>query len=191
MNYEKYHYESGHYWKLSDVFNAELLAVLDSAFNNIESNDVFSGKRDTNSYRSFVSHNNMPQMLLFDTPHVRQFFTSITGADCMNGALRIELCVDGQGFFLDNHIDIPEKIITMQTYIGDGDYEWGTDIFNDQEYSHTVPFKHNTGWVSAHQNNVVHGVRKNKITSTRRSVIINYVTDSWNHQEQLFNYDMG
>jgi hypothetical protein len=102
--------------------------------------------------------------------------------------LRVELCQDGPGFYLDRHIDIPEKLITLQIYLGGGSDSWGTSLYDNDtgKLVHTNLFKHNTGWLTWAYGNVLHGVEKNMVDDTRRSVIINYVAGDWKDLDQLY-----
>ena len=36
----------------------------------------------------------------------------------LKGKLRIELCADASGFWLEEHVDISEKLMTLQIYSG-------------------------------------------------------------------------
>jgi len=153
-----------------------------------------NGKRDGihSLFRTFVKKDT-PLGKLFKDFESRQFrlhLSDITGVDCTVGDLRIELCQEGPGFYLERHVDIPEKILTMQIYLGEGNEEnWGTSFYTSQGVLYTtVPFKHNTGWMTTMNNPLIHGVEQNKVDGIRKSVIINYVAGNWRDKEQLYDY---
>jgi len=150
-----------------------------------------TGKRDgANDFRMFVSKERNPQLAElfaeFDTPEVRDMFKDITGVDCSTGHLRIELCQDASGFYLEPHIDIPEKLITLQIYLDAGKPSWGTTIFNKKSVFFTVPFMHNQGWMSHCNSPLIHGVQQDIVSDVRKSVIINYVVGDWRDTAQLY-----
>ena len=152
-----------------------------------------TGKRDgANDFRLFVSKQKTPELAEFfaefDTAETRKMFTDMTGVDCVTGHLRIELCQDGAGFYLDTHVDIPEKLITLQIYLDEGDRAWGTTLFTEDDVYRTVPFEHNSGWMSHKNTPLLHGVRENVVDGIRKSVIINYVVGNWRDKEQLYDY---
>jgi len=152
----------------------------------------YVGKRDgANDIRTFVTREKTPEFAkLFDnwnTAVARLYFTQLSGVDCMKGKLRIEACQDGPGFFLENHIDIPEKLLTLQIYLGEGDSNWGTSLYNDdQTLHHLVEFKHNTGYLFSKTSQLIHGVPGGVVTGLRRSILINYVVGDWKDTDQLY-----
>ena len=83
-------------------------------------------------------------------------------------------------------LDIPEKLITMQIYLQGGKPAWGTSIYRKVGIFQTVPFVHNTGWLSLNKSPLIHGVRENVVDGIRKSVIINYVVGEWRDKEQLY-----
>lgn len=155
----------------------------------------YTGAREcTNKYRKFITREDTPDLSkLFsnwDTQESRDFFTNVSKRDCSDGKLRIELCQDNAGFYLDKHIDINEKLITLQVYLGDGHPSWGTTIYNaDHSHYYTNEFRHNTGWMSFKDSPLWHGVEKSaEVASSglRRSIIINYVSGNWMDTHQLY-----
>ena len=113
--------------------------------------------------------------------------SDITGVDMKYGNLRIELCQDGPEFWLEQHVDIPEKLMTLQIYLDKGNENWGTVLYSqpDQVFME-LPFKSNTGWLGVLGEPVIHGVPKKKVDGVRKSVIINYVTSDWKDTDQLY-----
>jgi len=151
-----------------------------------------TGKRDgANKFRTFARADTPLGNIFkdFTNRDFRLHLSDITGVDCTAGKLRVELCQDGPGFYLERHIDIPEKVITLQIYLGEGKEEWGTSFYSETGalYS-TVPFVHNTGWMSTCNSRLIHGVEQNLVDGIRKSVIINYVVGNWRDKEQLYDY---
>mgnify|MGYP003118483270 CR=1 FL=1 len=146
-----------------------------------------TGERDHfNQHRVFITRESK-FFSRFNSEKTRKALSKITGVECYNGKLRIEYCVDSSGFFLKKHYDIPEKLITLQTYLGDGRVNWGTTLYNDDKtYNRLVPFIHNTGWLVGNNTKLLHGVKHNSISGTRHSLIINYVVGDWKDTDQLW-----
>lgn len=152
----------------------------------------FDGRRAAaNEFRQFITRKSTPEIAelfhFLDTDEAKTYYSKLTGVDCSEGKLRIELCSDAPGFYLENHVDIPEKLLTLLVFVGEGPEYWGTSIFdNDNEYVRTVPFRHNAGWLTHKNAGIVHGVRENTIDGYRKSVIINYVVGDWKDIDQLY-----
>ena len=190
LEYERKNYPAP--WiEVTKAFDEEFADALLSYFpSEIYSTDYDGRRSCTNNFRTFVNKDNNPQLTEmfkdWDTSTSRDFFSEISGVDCSDGILRVELCQDSTGFYLNKHIDIPEKYITLQVYLGDGDESWGTSIYDNDKLYHTNKFIHNTGWMSFIGSPLIHGIEKNVINGVRRSIIINYVIDDWNDTDQLY-----
>ncbi|MFQ6017430.1 MAG: 2OG-Fe(II) oxygenase [Kiloniellaceae bacterium] len=108
--------------------------------------------------------------------------------DLSKGSLRIEYIQDTEGFWLEPHTDIREKLFTMLIYLSQEPElaDAGTDIF-DQELNHvkTAPFKPNHGLIFIPGKDTWHGFIKRPIRGVRRGLIVNYVTDEWRERWQL------
>jgi len=187
--YEEFHYP-GHWFLVNQAFDDNTIEKIHSLFTNNPLITKFDGRRAAaNEFRQFITRDNDTDRIFapLDTPGARAYFTEITGVDCSEGKLRVELCQDAPGFYLENHIDIPEKLLTLLVFVGEGPLYWGTSIFDeDNEYVRTVPFRHNAGWLTHKNAEIVHGVRENTIDGLRKSVIINYVVGDWRDTEQLY-----
>ena len=97
----------------------------------------------------------------------------------MQGYLRVEVICDREGFWLEPHKDIKEKLMSMLLYVNlAGESEGlGTDIYDgDLKLVDTVPFRNNYGYMFAPAHDTWHGLEKKTIQRERRSVLINYVT---------------
>ena len=168
----------------STSFSKRILDLFPDPFYSLNS----SGKRDgSNEYRSFItsSHEGYQLFEVWNTNYAKQKLSDISGVDCTRGKLRIELCQDAPGFWLEKHIDIPEKLITLQIYLGRGKQEWGTTIY-DHKDTITVPFIHNSGWMTYADSKCIHGVEPGAVDGVRRSIIINYVVGDWRDTDQLY-----
>jgi hypothetical protein len=154
----------------------------------------YNGNRDcTNNFRKFITRKTTPELAEvfaeWNTQAAREYFSTISGTDCTETKLRIELCQDGPGFYLDQHIDINEKLFTMLIYLGDGNQNWGTSIYNDDHsYFGSTKFAHNTGWMTTTDSQLWHGVPNsvNIDDRLRHSIMINYVNGDWKDIHQLY-----
>lgn len=93
--------------------------------------------------------------------------------------LRVEVIVDRNGFWLQPHKDIREKLMSLQLYVNAaGESEaLGTDIYNaTKEVVKTIPYRTNHGYMFAPSGDTWHGLEKKPVQRERRSVLINYVT---------------
>ena len=176
------------WWAVENVFTKKQITALLKEFPE-EAKLEYSGKRDANNaFRKFVTRNTKAGSIFkdWDTNQFKLHLSDVTGVDMREGKLRVELCMDGPGFWLETHADIPEKLMTLQVYLGKGETDWGTVIYSQPESVYrSLPFKENTGWLSVIGEPVLHGVPKEKVDGWRKSVIINYVTD-WNDTDQLY-----
>lgn len=105
-----------------------------------------------------------------------------------NTYLRIEYAQDTNDFWLGPHTDIGVKLFTMLLYLSDDPQHasLGTDYYADKEtYAGTVPFARNRAMVFIPADNTWHGFEKRTISSIRKSLVINFVTDDWRAREQL------
>lgn len=178
------------WYHITDIFSNTELAIIDKFIP--KSSLEIQGKRSHNTdSRTFVTIDSPIQLLSvfdkFNEWQMRKVFSEITGVNCHDGKLRIELVNDSAGAHLEKHVDIKEKLITFQIYINEGDKSWGTTIYKDWETEHaTVPFVRNTGWLTHKNVDTIHGIKENNVTGQRHSVLINYIEGDWNDTEQLF-----
>jgi hypothetical protein len=156
-----------------------------------------NGKRDSrNDLRRFFS----PEMradysvmdkvaLAFQNKQVTGSIEKLCNVNLKDTYLRIEYCQDRNGFWLEPHMDIKEKRITIQIYLnkGEGAEDLGTDIYNpDKSHFGRAPANMNQGMIFVPKEpNSFHGFEKRIIKNIRRSLIINYVTDDWRAMHEL------
>lgn len=155
------------------------------------------GKRDNhNELRRFMSPEIRAQYSVFD--EVTQVFQNadvikslekLCGISFVGSYLRVEYCQDSDGFWLEPHMDIKEKLVTIQIYLNNGPdaATLGTDIYNaDKSHFGTAPATMNQGMIFLPKEpNSFHGFEKRRIRNIRRSLIINYVTDEWRARHEL------
>ncbi|MGE4483065.1 2OG-Fe(II) oxygenase [Acidocella sp.] len=113
---------------------------------------------------------------------------ALTGATLKGSFLRVEYCLDTDGFWLEPHTDIGAKLFTMLIYLNDAPpgEDWGTDIYdNPTQKRGPAPAGHNHGLIFVPGQNTWHGFEKRRITGVRRTLIINYVTPEWRARHEL------
>lgn len=155
------------------------------------------GKRDNhNELRRFISPEVRKQYKVFDEitqtyqdKSVIKSLEKLCSISFSGSYLRVEYCQDSDGFWLEPHMDIKEKLVTIQIYLNNGpDAETlGTDIYNaDKSHFGTAPSTMNQGMIFLPKEpNSFHGFEKRRILATRRSLIINYVTNEWRARHEL------
>jgi len=102
--------------------------------------------------------------------------------------LRIEYCLDTDGFWLEPHTDIGAKLFTMLVYLSaePGSEAWGTDILDaDMNLVATAPYRRNCGLVFIPAADTWHGFHRRPIEGVRRSLIVNYVRNEWRSRHEL------
>jgi hypothetical protein len=102
--------------------------------------------------------------------------------------LRIEYCLDTEGFWLEPHTDIGAKLFTMLVYLSDepGSEAWGTDLLDDSgNLVVTTPHVRNRGLIFIPGTDTWHGFHRRPIAGVRRSLIVNYVKDEWRARHEL------
>jgi hypothetical protein len=121
-------------------------------------------------------------------PKVAEALELTCAVDLHGSFLRIEYCLDTDGFWLEPHTDIGAKFFTMLIYLTDpapGE-DWGTDIYvSPAEHAATIPYRRNHGLIFIPSANSWHGFAKRPITGVRRSLIVNYVTPEWRARHEL------
>jgi hypothetical protein len=155
------------------------------------------GKRDShNDVRRFFSpamQAEYPVMRAvaetFQNAQVVQAIEALCGISLTGSFLRIEYCQDKEGFWLEPHMDIKEKHITMQIYLNtDHDADGlGTDMYTpDKTFHSRAPGGINQGMIFLpSEPESWHGFEKRPIAGVRRSLIINYVTTAWRARHEL------
>jgi len=184
------------HWTLPSAFPddlAESLAVLPFAPPSIVDTE---GRREThNSTRTFFNAEQQGQYPacravaeVFQNPKTVAAIGRMTGADLHGSYLRIEYCLDGDGFWLEPHTDIGAKRLTLLAYLSRGaeSESWGTDFLDDEHaLVKRVPCRFNTGVLFLPAADTWHSFPKRPIDGVRRTVIVNYVGPEWRARHEL------
>ncbi|WP_252181333.1 2OG-Fe(II) oxygenase [Azospirillum sp. B4] len=185
------------HWYLGDVFPpvvAEALSSLPFAAPEI---DDTLGRREThNSTRTFLAAENQAMYPVcgavaaaFQAPETVATITRQFGVDLSGSSLRIEYCLDREGFWLESHTDIGAKLFTMLVYLSTGpDAEkLGTDIMDGPNGGHVgrASGRFNTGLVFIPGTDTWHGFARRPFRGIRRTIIINYVKPEWRARHEL------
>ena len=112
----------------------------------------------------------------------------VCGVDLAGSSLRIEYCLDTDGFWLEPHTDIGAKRFTMLVYLSDlpGCEAWGTDLLDaSKQWVLSVPYRRNDGFIFIPANDTWHGFHRRPIQGVRRSLIVNYVNEDWRSRHEL------
>ncbi len=113
---------------------------------------------------------------------------SLCGAALAGSFLRIEYCLDTDGFWLEPHTDIGAKLFTMLVYLSEepGSEAWGTDILEaPNKLVATTPHVRNGGLIFVPAADTWHGFHRRQIIGVRRSLIVNYVKPEWRSRHEL------
>lgn len=156
-----------------------------------------TGKRDShNSRRIFYNTETQRRFQpcarlaeTFQNPTLVAKLGNITGAALDGTFLRLEHCLDRDGFWLEPHPDIAAKKLTLLIYLDEPPLgeEWGTDLFrpDDLEWAGSAPCHPGSGLLFIPAHDTWHGFRRKPITGTRHSIIINYVASDWRARREL------
>jgi hypothetical protein len=188
------------HWLLRNVLPDELCtAVAKLPFAPPAIEDTL-GKREThNSERIFVTPENRLRYSAcaalaetFQDEATTGLLTDMTGVDLGGSYLRIECCLDRDGFWLEPHTDIGAKLFTMLVYLSDDPNaeDWGTDLMDaNGNVVGRAPGSFNTGLIFIPASDSWHGFVKRQITGLRRSLIVNYVKPEWRSRHELAFFD--
>jgi hypothetical protein len=124
---------------------------------------------------------------LQSAPVVRRL-EALCNTTLSGGFLRIEYCLDTDGFWLEPHTDIGAKLFTMLIYLSDdpGSEAWGTDLLDAQgKLVRTAPYQRNCGLIFIPAQDTWHGFHPRPIQGVRRSLIVNYVKPEWRSRHEL------
>ncbi|GLR66775.1 hypothetical protein GCM10010909_14550 [Acidocella aquatica] len=184
------------HWLLKDVLPEGMcgaVAALPMAPPQIE--DTLGRRETHNSTRLFFGVEEQARYPVcaalaqaLQSPEVTGRLEQVCGVELGGSSLRIEYCLDTDGFWLEPHTDIGAKFFTMLVYLNEppADEEWGTDVYAAPgEYVGTAPFHPNAGLIFVPGKDTWHGFRKRRITGVRRSLIVNYVTPEWRARHEL------
>ena len=132
--------ENLNWWRVNKVFNKCEEDTIQAFISENVILNFAQGKRDEATKRTFISKDSKFIHTFQDLDvQLREYFKDfIHNSD----RIRVELCADAQGMWIDPHYDISEKSFTMQVYLGHDNTD-GTIFHFDEGYDHEVP------WVGA------------------------------------------
>ena len=169
------------WWRVNRVFSQDDGARLQAYIRGHVLLNFAQGKRDEAIKRTFITKTS-PFKYIFQKLDVelREYFKNyIQNTD----RIRVELCADAQGMWIDPHYDIPEKSFTMQVFLGHGSTD-GTIFHFEEDYDYEVPWVGNCGYVIVRDKPLLHSLNRVK-RKVRHTVLINYVNNSWKDTSQL------
>ncbi len=184
------------YWLLHDVLPAWLPAALHALpFAPAGIGDTL-GKRETcNSRRIFFTEANRDQFVAcdvladaFQDEATVGLLEDLCGIGLEGSSLRIEYCLDTDGFWLEPHTDIGAKLLTFLVYLSDDPAaeNWGTDIMDQAgNVLARAPGSANHGLIFVPGPDTWHGFTPRPIVGVRRSLIVNYVKPEWRSRHEL------
>jgi hypothetical protein len=154
------------------------------------------GKRETNNnLRRFITptERNIDSTCETLAEALQDRFTTdllaeTCGRSLAGSYLRIEYCLDTDGFWLEPHTDIAAKLFTMLIYLSthpDAE-QWGTDLLDaNHRLAGRSSGEFNTGLIFLPASDTWHGFARRPIAGLRRSLIVNYVTPDWRSRHEL------
>ena len=99
--------------------------------------------------------------------------------DLNNSFVRLEVISDKDGFWLEPHCDIKEKLVSSIIFVNpfNESENLGTDFYDEKlNLVKTAPYKDNYGYFFTSGPNTWHGMEKKEIKKERRCIQVNYVT---------------
>ena len=184
------------HWFLDDVLPTTLArSVVTLPFLPAGDGDT-RGRREThNSTRSFVSAENRHRYPscealaeAFQDEATTGLLEDMCGVNLAGSFLRIECCLDTDGFWLEPHTDIGAKLLTLLVYLSDHPDAagWGTDIMDaDGRVLGRASGAFNRGLMFVPAADTWHGFTRRKLRGVRRSLIVNYVKPEWRSRHEL------
>jgi len=184
------------HWCMRDVLPAELCTSLAALPFTPSSIGDTLGKREThNASRLFVSPSNRWRFgacAALAEALQDEATTALLEDMCevqLGGSfLRIECCLDTDGFWLEPHTDIGAKLFTMLVYLSDHPEAegWGTDIMDASgAVLRRSSGAFNSGLIFIPGSDTWHGFARRPIRGVRRSLIVNYVKPEWRSRHEL------
>ena len=145
-----------------------------------------NGKDLLSKLRVFIDQNNYTEF-----PNLKNLISEMQSKECQkliegmlnvnltNSYVRVEIIADKDGFWLEPHCDIKEKLMSSIIFVNKygEDENLGTDFYHpDLSIAKTIPYRNNYGYIFTAEKNSWHGLEKKKIKKERRCIQINYVT---------------
>jgi hypothetical protein len=183
------------HWVLHDALPAALAAGI-RALPVAPSLHNASGQRAScNALRQFCSqqaqtaHAEWTELAaLVDHPASIRAIDALRGTALGGSSLRIEYCLDMDGFWLEPHTGIGVKRFTMVLNLSDdpGCEAWGTDVLRaDGSLVRRMNAVPNSALTFLPAADTWHGFAPRPISGTRQSLIVNDVTNAWRARHEL------
>ncbi len=184
------------HWFLNHVLPAETCAAIDALPVKVPTIQDTAGRREThNSSRLFFGQAQRSAYpvchelaMALQQDEVVLHIEALCKVDLQGSFLRIEYCLDTDGFWLEPHTDIGAKLFTMLIYLSadPGSEAWGTDILDGPDrLVATTAYRRNTGFIFIPSANSWHGFHRRPINGVRRSLIVNFVRPEWRSRHEL------
>jgi hypothetical protein len=184
------------HWLIHGVLPEDTCAAIDALPLNPPPIGDTMGKREThNSSRLFFGAEQRALHPVCDalasalqSHTVARRLESRCGTVLAGSFLRIEYCLDKEGFWLEPHTDIGAKLYTMLVDLSDepGSEAWGTVVLDGPEtLVATTPYVRNGGLIFIPAADTWHGFHRRPIVRVRRSLIVNYVRPEWRSPHEL------
>ncbi|MBT3396779.1 MAG: 2OG-Fe(II) oxygenase [Alphaproteobacteria bacterium] len=190
------HTEPYRHWVLTDALTSVAAHSIETLPIPVAAVEDTQGRREThNESRNFFNPTNRRRFSVMDdvasmlqSPATVDRIERNCDIDLQGSYLRIEYCQDTDGFWLEPHTDIAEKLFTMLIYLSSDpkSSDWGTDIYDENlEHLGTAPNQFNGGLIFIPGKNTWHGFRKRALGGIRKAIIVNYVKDDWRARHEL------
>ncbi len=181
------------YWIINEPLSANAIDEIyktpipsgDVIFDGTRAGDK-NGKDLLSKLRVFIDQNNYTEF-----PNLKNLISEMQSKECQkliegmlnvnltNSYVRVEVIADKDGFWLEPHCDIKEKLMSSIIFVNKygEDENLGTDFYHpDLSIAKTIPYRNNYGYIFTAEKNSWHGLEKKKIKKERRCIQINYVT---------------
>ncbi|RFD20890.1 2OG-Fe(II) oxygenase [Komagataeibacter melaceti] len=185
------------HWQMHDVLPAAVAAALvtwmpDTRFLGGECGGQRAGRNGSRLFITPALRATNPALdelaRLFEDARTRAMFTSCCDAELEGASLRLELCLDTDGFWLEPHTDIGAKRLTLLVSLSMGADagDWGTDIMTAEGTPVArASGAFNSGLLFIPSDRSWHGFLPRPLTGVRRTLIVNYVGPEWLATDEL------
>lgn len=184
------------HWHLHDVLPSTLChALVDLPFAPAAIGDTLGRRETHNAFRLFIAQEIQQRYApcaalaaSFQDEATVALLDQVCGVALGGSFLRIEYCLDTDGFWLEPHTDIGAKLLTFLIYLSDhaDAADWGTDIMDAQgRVCGRSSGAFNSGLIFVPAKDTWHGFTPRPIRGIRRSLIVNYVKPEWRSRHEL------
>ena len=184
------------HWLLENALPEAVCAAIDALpFEAPDISDTLGRRETNNSTRQFFGRKEQARhpvcadvATALQSDRVVRALQDHCGVALAGSSLRIEYCLDRDGFWLEPHTDIGAKLFTMLIYLSTdpGSEAWGTDILDgEMNLVCTTPYVRDGGLIFIPAADSWHGFHRRPINGLRRSLIVNYVKDEWRARHEL------